>query len=203
MYIIDRHKDFYDHHSHIYGVDKNIVFDRRGSEVLDDGNLSLMAGFPYDRHNEGFLLLEVGNVQYVIRVDDYKESRYGVFESCRLSLEKIFEENRHFFNSPISIGQVDGKCAWKTIDHEFVWKGYIPEQLEEVIRLTKGNRRADLPILKDTSLTKILDSFELWKQLNTYISSLDNDKDVSLHMSEEDKAAIHGFDKHSFRHPTK
>ena len=34
MYIVDKHKDYYDYISHIYGVDKDTAFDRRGSYEL-------------------------------------------------------------------------------------------------------------------------------------------------------------------------
>jgi hypothetical protein len=36
MKIIDRNKDYYDYLSHVYGVDGNIAFDRRGSVLLTD-----------------------------------------------------------------------------------------------------------------------------------------------------------------------
>ena len=39
MLIIDRNKDFYDHFSHIYGVDNKVVFDRRGSTRINDERL--------------------------------------------------------------------------------------------------------------------------------------------------------------------
>jgi hypothetical protein len=204
MYIIDRNRDFYDHFSHIYGVDKNIIFDRRGSEILTDSRLAWIAGHPYARRDTYFILLEAGNTQYVMRVADIQEGAYCDFKSFTLSLERTFAENRNFFGSPLSIHRVDGRRAWAAEYRKLLRKNYIPQSIEEVIRLVeKDHTSVYLPILKNTSLTKFLDPFELWKAINTYISSLGNDKDVSLHMSEEDKAAIHGFDRHSFRHPTK
>ena len=36
MYILDKNTDYYDYFSHIYGEDKSITFDRRGSAIIKD-----------------------------------------------------------------------------------------------------------------------------------------------------------------------
>lgn len=40
MLIIDKNNDFYDHISYIYGVDKKVVFDRRGSSLITDEDIT-------------------------------------------------------------------------------------------------------------------------------------------------------------------
>ena len=50
----------------------------------------------------------------------------------------------------------------------------------------------------------MLDPKETWIELQTYFSSLGNDKDIDLHLTDVEKAVNHGFDKKtSFRNPIK
>ena len=69
--------------------------------------------------------------------------------------------------------------------------------------LKSNDKNIMLPILQGTSLTKVLDAETVWIEIQTYISSLDNDKDIDLDTTDKEKATIHGFDKQSFRHPVK
>jgi hypothetical protein len=58
--------------------------------------------------------------------------------------------------------------------------------------------------LKNTIITRIIDPFVIWKELSNYISSKNNDKDIDIKMTDEERAINHGFDKkYSFRHPIK
>jgi arginine/lysine/ornithine decarboxylase len=55
------------------------------------------------------------------------------------------------------------------------------------------------PVIKQTSLTSLLAPEEIWKELQNYISSLNNDEDVN-HMTNVEKIENYGFDKKiSFR----
>jgi len=70
MYILDKNKDYYDYVSRIYGVDKTITFDRRGSflvnekELLEPYTINIKKGYHsfYD-DNAIFFILEVGYIQ--------------------------------------------------------------------------------------------------------------------------------------------
>jgi len=209
MYIIDKNKDFYDYFSHIYGEDKRITFDRRGSIVITDEMIATASNeysnvfYPKDKN---FVLLEVGNVQYLIKCfnlifKDYPKSLiYNKYISSSMEIVRIFKDNKHYYNSPISIRGVNIHKIWS-------WKkGYTPNfegSYKEVVEKTY-KKSIDLPILSKTQLTSILDGKEIWIELQTYFSSLGNDKDVDIKMTDVDKAVNHGFDKKtSFRHPIK
>jgi len=80
---------------------------------------------------------------------------------------------------------------------------YIQQNSFEEAVVIKDNEVKN-PILRETKLTSLLDPQEIWVNLDNYLSSLNNDKDVSIPMTEEEKAEVHGFDrKTSFRNPIK
>ena len=206
MYIIDRHKDFYDHYSHIYGVDKSIVFDRRGSVIIDDFMIVTLSfdGWPLLKDDVFHILLEAGYAQYLIKLHDFilqkNSANCTVVTSCSMTLARVFEDFKHYYSSPISIRgvRVDYKWNWKK-PRTYIYEG----SYKEVVKPYE-NRVIDLPILKNTKLTSILDGQKIWIALQTYLSSLGNDRDVSIPMTDVEKAEIHGFDKKtSFRHPVK
>jgi len=210
MQIIDRNKDFYDFYSQVYGVDKNITFDRRGSTLITDEKLVRITDYTNKKtlfHREHFLFLEVGLIQYLIMVSDIKtveNCEVVFFDSCEFTIMKVYEENRHFFDSPISIRKCIIGGRWGFFFEKYPeYKNTIPS-LEEAVRMTKIRERyLDNPILAGTSLTKILDAFELWKSVQAYFSSLLNDKDIDIKMDDKKRAETHGFNKFSFRHPIK
>lgn len=211
MFIIDRNKDFYDYLSHVYGEDKNIIFNRSNSIRLTDEDLFNLASKPI-RNNDikmyYFLLLEVGYVQYLIKLYDIKskKNKYGEnkFLKCKFEISKTYNKQRNLFNTPLSISSVKIKGRYRRVSSKrFEWLPVIPMYYELLDSIGKTTETIKLPILDGTSLTGILKQFEIWKELNTYLSSLDNDKDVSINMSDVSKAETHGFDKYSFRHPIK
>lgn len=205
MYIIDRNVDFYDHYSHVYGLDKSIVFDRRGSVRLTDDVLVKTAILRFDRDTKGSLLLEIGDVQYLLHLYEVVYDHFTI-SSYKISLLHTYNEHRHLNDSAVM--SVRGVRLYSRYTRNF---GRIPKKiadidipsLDELARRPPTTVTIDLPILADTKLTSVLNAEEIWQTLQNYISSLDNDKDVSIPMTDKDKAAIHGFDKHSFRHPIK
>ena len=70
MYIIDSNKDYYDYVSHIYGLDKKIVFDRRGSIRMESSDLVDLRETRYYDGKTQFILLETGMVQYLLKLDN-------------------------------------------------------------------------------------------------------------------------------------
>lgn len=200
MYIIDKNKDFYDYFSHIYGEDKSITFDRRGSVICNDVMFTELPWrwSPFRFKDTAFVLLEIGNVQRLIKLYDFIIKKDEII-SCSMEVVRIFKDNKHYFKGPISIRGVDihGIWSWK--------KGYVDNfngSYKEVINETYKSIK--LPILAETQLTSMLDAKEIWIDLQTYFSSLGNDKDIELKMTDVEKAVNHGFDKKtSFRHPIK
>jgi hypothetical protein len=203
MYIIDKNKDYYDYLSHIYGVDKKVVFDRRGSINLTNTmlfNIANYGGFYNEtRARDLYLVLEVGDTQYLLKLYHIKGvTDYYTEVSFDIELARVYREHKKLFNDTVmALAQVDNYIPI------FTRKYGVPASTDELGRRVSYHTIVSLPILKDTIVTKVIDKFELWKTLSTYISSLNNDKDVTLAMSDEEKASIHGFDKNSFRNPIK
>lgn len=225
MKIIDKYTDFYDYYSHVYGIDPAVTFDRRGSTPLTNDLLYPITLFDYTaygfsyRNQSIFHLLEFGNTQYIIRTDNHRIKKkratstpldeYVEVSKCRLSIEHVYKNHIHFSPSPIAIYPLKlkekvGKNWWREKVAPADQKYIIPS-LDEIIRqvVTQEKSAYQLPILKDTIWTKLLDPEEIWKELQSYLASLKNDIDVSLEMTEKQKAETHGFDKYSFRHPVK
>ena len=212
MYIIDKNKDFYDYYSHIYGVDKAITFDRRGSIILnDDYFISLLdasSTFSWSNPSSSYFLLEVGYKQYMIKYSNVKKEydRNLLFDkvvSYDISLGRVFEENKHLFRKEVSIVK-----AYIPSWYDFGLKYNSKKNILDLIKLNDVKfsleKVIELPILSGTQLTSLLDANELWKEISTYISSQGNDKDIDIINTDKDKIINHGFDtKTSFRHPIK
>ena len=222
MLIIDRNKDFYDHFSHIYGVDNKVVFDRRGSLRLTDAKLLEFGRVPskrYDLCKEVYFLLEAGREQFLIEVADiqythtYIEgveySLRGYLQSCSVKVVGHWQEEANLFGKPLTIAPV--ALSWRYSFKAEKYLAKLPKSLadlkddlsEQLSKATTDPLIKATPILAGTSLTKILDPFELWKLIQMYISSLNTEKDSNTVMTDVAKAEAHGFDKQSFRHPTK
>jgi len=216
MKIIDRNDDFYDHFSHIYGIDDRITFDRRKSvrltnEMLygDHFRYSQSDWYYWSPSKSKFHLLEVGYVQYIIQTDDVKVNKDGytlMYDSAKIKILHVYNDNRHFGETPIFITSINldtYRDYWRWRRKKKKVREYIIPSLEELMRGGKKHKVTNLPIFRGTLLTKVLDAEKVWREIQTYISSLDNDKDISIEMTEKQKARTHGFDKYSFRHPVK
>lgn len=209
MYIIDKNKDYYDYLSHIYGIDKQIVFDRRGSTVATDEKIVyLLENYKY-RKSESFVLLEVGNTQYVFKIYDIQFEKsdiyYEQFKSCKIEYFHIYRNNKHYYNSIMSLREIVFKYNWLSNGWRRVSKNFgynITNNFKNDIA-RENDKVIDLPILANTSITSLIKPEEIWIELQTYISSLKNDKNIDIKLSDVDKAVNHGFDKYSFRHPIK
>ena len=113
MQIIDKQKDFYDFYSHIYGLDKSVTFDRRGSIIVDDTMLYAdhylyPRGYSFFKDPaSAFHLLEVGCVQYIIQMDGVKRigDKWGQqslnFDACRINIFHKYNEHKHFSKKAI------------------------------------------------------------------------------------------------------
>lgn len=204
MYIIDKNKDYYDYYSRIYGIDKAITFDRRGSMVIDDLKLANLSWkYPLMISH---ILLEAGNSQYLIKLNNaIIKNRWGndVIIACKMELVRTFADNKHYYTTPLSVRGVDVgyKWAWKYDSHR---KYLYDRPFGEIITESYIDAAIDLPILDNTQITHLIDGKEIWIALNTYLSSLKNDRAIDIKMTDVEKAEIHGFDKKtSFRHPVK
>jgi len=195
MYIIHKNKDYYDYYSHIYGEYKSITFDRRGSIVITDENF-INFRENYSFKDGQFIVLEVGTVQYLIRVyniiivNDYYNHIYDKYISSNIEIVNVFKNHINKFGSPLSIKKVDVKLEYnRKYEKFFNYSEYFPTTYEPIL----------LPILANTRITSLIPAEDIWKELSNYISSLKNDKD-SVYVSDIEKVVNHGFDKReSFR----
>lgn len=199
MYILDKNKDYYDYFSNIYGSDKNITFDRRGSIIITDETVVRI--YNYDKHEGQFFILEIGNVQYLIRLYDLVlkkadrlYSTIEVFDSVKMEIKNIFRNNKNIFGFPISIRSVN--IPNRSYHYNKKTGEFKTDYTEYCVTDTTI---INLPILANTQLTRLIDPEEIWKELSNYISSLKNDKD-SVFVPDIQKVVNHGFDKkESFR----
>ena len=205
MYIIDSNKDYYDYVSHIYGLDKKIVFDRRGSIRMESKDLVDLRETRYYDGKTQFILLETGMVQYLLKLDNIVVvtdenkpknkhidlSAYQHVKSFHVEIVEKFEDHKNVTGCPIAIRSVHN--SWRS---PFYIKKFPTEYKDYKIT---DDIELDLPILANTCITKIIPADEIWKNICNYISSLGNDKDVAQ-APDMEKIVNHGFDKkESFR----
>jgi hypothetical protein len=194
MYIIDKNKDYYDHFSYIYGIDKAIVFDRRNSVVVDDDKLVTLSVYHRAyRDDKNYLLLEAGSIQYLFGLHEFELDNYNDVLDYSIRLVKIFRDHKHYFDSPLSLRRVSLPYIWLRSKLE------DKEDIDFSELHADNDRVVNLPILKDCKLTSLIDAEEIWRELQNYLSSMNNESKVD-NMSDIEKVESHGFDKKtSFR----
>lgn len=207
MYILDKNKDYYDYLSHIYGVDKSITYDRRGSIVVSDEQLLGLCVRRFQREREVFGLLEIGYIQYLFEFSNiqYRTEPLSSIETpykCDSKVIYIFKDNKHYFDKEITFCACDLQRA-----NYFSWKLWrkplVITSFKENVKLAAGYK-IENPILRDTMLVQHIEGLDIWKELSTFISSKYNDKTILIKNTDKDLIVNHGFDvKTSFRYPVK
>jgi hypothetical protein len=206
MYIIDKNKDYYDYYKGIYGIDKTITYDRRGSIVLSEERL--LDGITPCEFNMAksieYFVLEVGTVQYLFRVEVHYNlvgiSNQSVPYEGEFSLNNVFRDHKHYFEKEISLVPA-------RVDHGWYWRNKrngatLVKSWDELEMQT--NRFVNNPIVGGTSIAGLIDPRDIWIELTNFISSKYNDKTVDIVNTDVDKIVNHGFDKRSsFRNPIK
>ena len=90
MNIISKYKEYYDYIQSFYGIDKDIVLDRRktweGSYVTDGGSWFLRN----KNHHCHYYVIEIGTNQYVIKVT------YKINENCNVN-DNIYTPDNYMF----------------------------------------------------------------------------------------------------------
>lgn len=197
MLIIDRNTDYYDYVSKLYGEDPQIVFDRRDSTILH-ANIDLYTN-PTNKAEYFYTLLEVGLTQYLLKgINIHRDKETERPTSCDLKLIRIYNDQKNYFNHPLSIQQVRTNYVFGVDSDQLILNNSLTEALTSISELLPS------PILKHTDITKFIEPTTIWNELQNYISSLNNDRDTDVPMTQEERAELHGFDrKTSFRHPVK
>jgi hypothetical protein len=227
MYIVDKHKDYYDYVSHVYGVDKDTTFDRRGSCELSLNELirKVLDVKRYYYDNRRFIL-EAGFTQYLFAFTDVKRKPVNnpsaMWEEVKyvprkgnniISSEYIYDGElklEHVYNANEHLGKKELSIFIEWIHPMYYYhndlihrKGFDCDSLKNIITIPDDlydRYCIELPILKNLKIPDFINAEDIWKSLSSYISSKYNDKTIEIKLTDEEKAVNHGFDKReSFR----
>ena len=214
MRIIDKYKDYYDFFGH-KSEDKTLVYDRRGSTLLNKETV-LFHIYRYSRDNSLTFGLQAGFKLFILeaihlQADYDPKTRKLQYVAGDLQLVDSID-NFNWAGQPLQF--VDLKLPYALFNNRWytyrsAWDRSYQNQLKTVpVMRQKDNGLpdeplADKPLLRDTGIPALIPPFEIYKNLEMYISSLKTEKTVDIATNDE-KIINHGFDmKSSFRHPIK
>jgi hypothetical protein len=224
MKIIDKKKDYYDFLAGVYGMDEMVVYDRRGSVVVNSEKV-LLDGMDY-YFSPKILFFDKPLVEKIYW-DLKGVLRLREAASMDRSLRKTWKEGGvyHFI---LEVGRIhyrfeverwiENGChdsahvEYRLIDtlrdvvvrHSDVPMCIIPCQVEyrwwtNEEQWKASKQRVNNPILAGTFIPKLISPSEIWSALYEYLSSL-NDKPIIDTRSDIQKLESAGFDKKtSFR----
>ena len=219
-------KDYYDYLVGIYGIDNDIVYDRREFHVLNQVKYSTPIGirFFFDNtifsdHNgfggsmadsprvpHGYLktiygrkhsfVLEIGFYQYLFEVERYISDDGKLIIEPKL-VEK-FDNRKHFGNTPITLFLYKDEPLYTTgIFIDSSWDS-IRKKLESKKRKIEYYEN---PILSDTWITGFIPAEEVYNNIYNYLIA-NREPDIQDNRTDIQKLESHGFDKKiSFRNP--
>jgi hypothetical protein len=218
MYILDKNKDYYDHLGKTYGVDKTIVYDRRGSVPLTELSFLTKIVPSYIDYKQQYsqyysnihhlFIVEIGTTQYLFGMYDIKYKATDMYKqefkpySCSYEFIRSFKDNKHYYEKEITIVPMNR-------DYFYSYRWMRGNREKETINSFNElkeieGKRISNPILKETIVPSYIKDLEVWKDLSTFISSKYNDKTITIKNTDVEMAINHGFDKvTSFRHPIK
>lgn len=203
-------KDYYDYLTGLYGEDEKVVFDRRTFTVLSNLDSPYFSYIPTltdspkkeirkrqfmgsrlkwvteYQATELYCILEVGLKQYSFQVERYLNEDSKVCIDWKLLDIKSISKKDKAGSTPMSFFKATSR-------YSFFWRDDTPELIIE----KEGS--IPNPILAGTPITSLIPSHNIYQELTSYISSL-NDKEVIDNRTDIEKAESAGFDrKTSFR----
>lgn len=215
MIIIDKNKDYYDYLVGVYGRDTDIVFDRRDSIRLNNGikdfenpywcmkklyndepkqvnstfnrwrylcqgSKSPLIDFKEKIGHIFFIIIEIANTHYYFKIERYLDDREIVhIDPTLLEVRKDIKR--------VGKGMINViRCSYTIFNGELK-----PERVEY-----------ENAILKDTWVTKFIPPEEVYNTIYDYLIST-REKPIEDSRSDVQKAESHGFNKESFRNPTR
>lgn len=215
MLILGKFKDYYDYLCGIYGIDKDIIYDRTKSIVLGkDDNLNCSIFFnknklPFDKpkkntrawvtdDNGKFIfksvlkgliyhfVIEVGNTQYLFEIERY--------------LDDINDENAHIDVSFLMSFDVSEKKSEEPLS--LIPCTYYRNRFgTEINKISSYDMRNEIknPILKNTFITSYIDPKDIYDKIYNYLIST-REKPIIDKRNDVQKLEGYGFDKKtSFR----
>ena len=204
-----KNKDYYDYLSGIYGIDEKVVYDRRRFTVLKSLDTPF---FNYKRLETDRPKKEDRYLEWNGRKHQWVTKHIGVIYKCMLEvgLKWYFLETERFLDDStnvcidwklvktmeISKSQHLGKTPMTFIkafnDYTSIRRGTLD------IRVDEKNSVSN-PILSGTPIPAIISPQDLYNDLSSYISSL-NDKEFVDNRTDVQKAESAGFNRNtSFR----
>lgn len=203
------HKDYYDYLTGTYGIDEKIVYDRRQFTILarldylffnfsrmekDAPKREIRSCEWTGRHckrvtkfvgNEMYCMLEAGLKWYFFKIERYLDDSSAVHIDWEIIKTICISKHQRLGATPMTFFRASKICSW-----------YSEDRLDVHVEKTSSISN---PILKDTPITSLIPSQEIYNDLCAYISSL-NDVEFFDTRSDVQKAESAGFDKKtSFR----
>ena len=200
MRIIDKNKDFYDY---FQDYDSDIVFDRRGSYILTNGELNRWVLWSRSKADDKYFLLQIGYTNWLILIKPTKinQDGWGGYTVEDFSLELIEMWKDYNKSVDFKFGEIK---TYYTMEYMTSKKFNHKTALIDDIKLGnfeyKNNFAEKSPIvLNKTKLPSILNAQEVYLAIEEWLS---HKKDDIVHdsMTDKEKIVSHGFDtKSSFR----
>ena len=137
-------------------------------------------------------VLEVGYHHYYFEVERYidDEDDTRIHLNYGLVDKKDIEKDKKISYAPV--------CLCPAEYHKYSW--YYGGEDKFIVTDEMKEQKINNPILYSTYIPKFIDAYEMWNNINEYISSL-RDKEIVDTRTNEQHIESHGFDKKiSFRH---
>lgn len=212
MKIIDKRKDYYDYLVGTYGLDPDIVFDRRGSITLNsefwfnDQYPNIGAKLP----NTAILHLPQKRKEPIL-CSDNKIPVFGLDINSTISigkftydvlLDRYVEEDGETIGGSNHIIRIYNRDDKEKYPISFIL-GRIPVYSGSYHKIEHGLLRGyyatDNVILDGTWITKLFPATNVWEDVYDFLSSL-KDKEIIDTRTDKEKIVCAGFDtKTSFR----
>lgn len=213
MLIISKYKDYYDYLSGVYGIDKDIVYDRKECVLMGKYSTPLQEYFInkpllyedkkreikrvwhigedskdiFGKHLTGTIMayaLEIGYTHYIFRIERYLDDNDETKVHIDVELKKILEVKEKKSEAPIAI-----------IPCEY-YRYYFDK--DDHVRYNI-NKMVENPILKDTYIPAYIEATEVYDKVYNYLISV-REKPIEDKRTDVQKLESHGFDrKDSFR----
>lgn len=216
-------KDYYDYLVGIYGIDEDIVYDRReGQPFVDNWNRgddlrklfgktrlyqdspkSLKSFYDYELRkrverevgDEHYCILEVGYFQYYFKVERWIDENGRIIIEPKLI--KKYDKGVHFGKTPVTL-YID---SWATRSY-FYFNAYEWDHVKRSIeQLQEKDKGISDFLLNGTWLTSFIPADEMYNNVYDYLISI-REKKIEDNRNDIQKLESKGFDKKiSFRHP--
>lgn len=210
MKILDNKKDYYDYISGIYGIDTEIVYDRRGSIVAKNRfeEYGIRPFSPTDRRS-WYLRVIAGEKSWPFIIEPEEGGGYKV---SVYNHEDIFQMNMDYYRKhPWMLPYNPFPDPIQSPHHQRDYFKNICEEIKPtreyplILEYSMCSGRGDFwtmiknPILSGLPIVSYIPAEEIWQAIYDYLIKL-REPEIIDTRTDEEKAESHGFDrKTSFR----